>query len=123
MDEERIEKTRRTAELYFRGVPAEDRPYDLARDLSLFITGSLYARERLPHPVRQLVTVGCLTVLGRLEELRLHIEAALNVGCRPEEIAEAIFQSMVYGGVPAGNQALKVLREVLIRRGLWEANG
>lgn len=128
MDEEAIEKTRRTAELYFRGVPPEDRPYelwkafdrDLARDLSLFITGRMYARERIPHPVRQLVTVGCLTVLGRLEELRLHIEAALNVGCRAEEIAEAIFQSMVYGGVPAGNQALKVLREVLVARGLWE---
>ena len=63
--------------------------------------------------------MACLTVLSRLEELKLHIQAALNVGCSPEEIAEVIFQTMVYGGVPAGNQALKTLRTVLIEKG-WD---
>jgi 4-carboxymuconolactone decarboxylase len=125
-DKEVIEKTRRTAELYFEGV-TEERPYDLwqafdkglARDLSLFITGRMYARERIPHPTRQLVTVAALTVLSRPEELRLHIHAALNVGCRPREIAETIFQTAVYGGVPATNTALKVLKSVLEDKGLW----
>ena len=125
-DKEVIEKTRRTAELYFKGV-TEERPYDLwqafdkglARDLSLFITGRMYARERIPHPTRQLVTVAALTVLSRPEELRLHIHAALNVGCRPQEIAETIFQTAVYGGVPATNTALKVLKSVLEAKGLW----
>ncbi len=126
MDERIIEKTKQTAELYFRDVEGE-RPYelwrafdkDMARDLSLFITGRMYAREKIPHPTRQLVTVAALTVLSRPEELRLHIAAALNVGCTPREIAEVIFQTMIYGGVPAGNSALKVLREVLQERGLW----
>ena len=126
MDPEVIEKTRKTAELYFKDVDGE-RPFDLwrafdqelARDLSLFITGRMYAREKIPHPTRQLVTVAALTVLSRTEELRLHIAAALNVGCTPREIAEVIFQTMVYGGVPAGNSALKVLREVLQQRGQW----
>jgi len=126
VDPEVIEKTRKTAELYFKDVDGE-RPFDLwrafdqelARDLSLFITGRMYAREKIPHPTRQLVTVAALTVLSRTEELRLHIAAALNVGCTPREIAEVIFQTMVYGGVPAGNSALKVLREVLQQRGQW----
>jgi len=126
VDEQIIEKTKQTAELYFREVEGE-RPYelwrafdkDLARDLSLFITGRMYAREKIPHPTRQLVTVAALTVLSRPEELRLHIAAALNVGCTPHEIAEVIFQTMIYGGVPAGNSALKVLREVLQERGQW----
>ena len=126
MDQEVIEKTRKTAELYFKDVDGE-RPFELwrafdkelARDLSLFITGRMYAREKIPHPTRQLVTVAALTVLSRPEELRLHIAAALNVGCTPREIAEVIFQTMVYGGVPAGNSALKVLREVLQQRGQW----
>jgi 4-carboxymuconolactone decarboxylase len=61
-----------------------------------------------------------LTVLSRLDELRLHIQAALNVGCTPEEIAEVIFQTLVYGGVPAANAALKTLKSVLEERGLWE---
>ncbi len=54
---------------------------DLARDLSLFITGQMYAREKIPHPTRQLITVAALTVLSRPEELRLQIQVnCLNVG-------------------------------------------
>jgi 4-carboxymuconolactone decarboxylase len=65
------------------------------------------------------VTVAALTVLERLEELKLHIFAALNVGCKPEEIAEVIFQCGIYGGMPVVNQALKVLRETLQETGNW----
>ena len=124
-----IEKTKETAGRYFKDVQGE-RPYDLwrsfdrdlAKDLSLFITGQMYAREKIPHQTRQLITVAALTVLSRLDELRLHIHAALNVGCNPREIAEVIFQTAVYGGVPATNQALKTLRSVLEEKGLWPLN-
>lgn len=126
MDKKIVEKTKKTAALYFKDVKG-DRPFDLwrafdkdlAKDLSLFITGQMYARERIPHPTRQLVTIAALTVLSRPEELKLHIEAALNVGCAPGDIAETIFQTMIYGGVPSANAALKVLREVLKEKGLW----
>jgi len=126
LSKELIEKTKQTAELYFKGVKGE-RPFelwrafdkDLAKDLSLFITGSMYAREKIPHETRQLITIASLTVLSRPEELKLHIEAALNVGCSPGEIAETIFQTLVYGGVPAANTALKVLRNVLQEKGMW----
>lgn len=122
-----VDKTRKTAQLYFEGVK-DERPFDLwrsfdkglAKDLSLFITGQMYAREKIPHQTRQLVTVAALTVLSRLEELKLHTHAALNVGCTPEEVAEVIFQTAIYGGVPATNQALKVLREVMKEKGVWE---
>jgi 4-carboxymuconolactone decarboxylase len=122
-----VERTKKTAELYFKGV-TEERPFDLwkafdkdlAKDLSIFITGQMYSREKIPHTTRQLITVACLTVLSRLDELKLHIQAALNVGCTPEEIAEVIFQTVVYGGVPTANQALKTLRTVLIEKGLWQ---
>jgi len=100
MSDDPVEKTRRTAALYFKGVQ-DEKPYELwkafdpelARDLSLFITGKMYAREKLPHPIRQLITIAALTVLGRSEELKLHIQAALNVGCTKEQIAETIFQT------------------------------
>ena len=126
LDPEIIEKTKRTARLYFKDVQGE-RPFDLwrsfdkdlAKDLSLFITGQMYAREKIPHQTRQLITVAALTVLSRLDELQLHIHAALNVGCTPQEIAEVIFQTAVYGGMPATNQALKTLRTVLEEKGLW----
>ena len=126
MSENIVEKTKKTAELYFKGVKGE-RPFDLwrsfdpdlAKDLSLFITGQMYAREKIPHTTRQLVTVAALTVLARLDELRLHIEAALNVGCTPQEIAEVIFQTAIYGGMPATNSALKTLKSVLEEKNLW----
>jgi 4-carboxymuconolactone decarboxylase len=124
-----VEKTKKTAGLYFKDVEGE-RPYDLwrsfdgdlAKDLSLFITGQMYAREKIPHQTRQLITVAALTALSRLDELRLHIHAALNVGCTPQEIAEVIFQTAVYGGMPATNQALKTLRSVLEEKGEWPLN-
>ena len=126
MNDDIIKKTQKTAALYFEGV-TDERPFDLwrsfdrdlAKDLSLFITGQMYAREKIPHPTRQLVTVAALTVLSRTEELKLHIHAALNVGCRPEEIAETIFQTAIYGGVPATNAALKTLRSVLKEKNMW----
>jgi 4-carboxymuconolactone decarboxylase len=121
-----VEKTKKTAELYFKDVKQE-KPFDLwrafdkelARDLSLFITGQMYAREKIPHKTRQLITVAALTVLSRLDELRLHIQAALNVGCTSHEIAEVIFQTAIYGGMPATNAALKTLKSVLEEKGLW----
>ena len=126
MDKDIVEKTKKTAGLYFKDV-TDERPFDLwrafdkdlAKDLSLFITGQMYAREKIPHTTRQLVTVAALTVLSRLEELRLHIQAALNVGCTPREIAEVIFQTAIYGGMPSTNQGLKTLKSVLEERGEW----
>lgn len=126
MTDDIVAKTKETAALYFREVKGE-KPFELwrafdkqmARDLSLFITGSMYAREKIPHPTRQLITVAALTALGQQDELQLHIQAALNVGCTPEEIAETIFQTAVYAGVPAMNTGLKVLRGALEAKGMW----
>jgi 4-carboxymuconolactone decarboxylase len=126
MDDDLKAKTTKTAKLYFDGYP-DERPFDLwrsfdkglARELSVFITGQMYARERIPHQTRQLVTIGALTVLERSEELKLHVYAALNVGCNPRDIAEVIFQCGIYGGMPVTNQGLKILREVLRERGEW----
>ena len=126
MSDEIVEKTNTTGALYFNGVEGE-KPFELwqafdkhlGKELSLFITGKLYAREKIPHPTRQLVTVAVLTVLSRLDELKLHIHAALNVGCTPQEISEVIFQTFTYGGIPTVNAALKVLREVLSEKDMW----
>ena len=128
MTDDLKQKTRDTAKLYFDGVSGE-RVYDLwrafdpglARELSMFVTGQLYSREKIPHPTRQLTVVAALTVLERLDELRVHIWAAFNVGCTAEEIAEVIFQMFTYGGAPVVNQALLVLRDVMTERGLTPA--
>ena len=126
LNDDIAKKTKETANLYFKGVK-DEKPYDLwrafdkdlSKDLSLFITGQMYAREKLPHKTRQLITVSALAALSRPDELRLHIQAALNVGCGPEEIAETIFQTFIYAGMPAANTALKTLKSVLEEKGMW----
>ena len=119
-----VEKTGKTANLYFSSVKNEEKPYnlwrefdkDLARDMSLYITGTMYSREKIPHQTRQLVTVAALTSLSKPEELKLHVHAAFNVGCSKEEIAEVMFQTSIYAGVPACNTALSVLKTVIKER-------
>ena len=121
---ELVEKTGKTAKLYFSSVKNEEKPYnlwrefdkDLARDMSLYITGTMYSREKIPHQTRQLITVAALTSLSKPEELKLHVHAAFNVGCTKEEIAEVMFQTSIYAGVPACNTALSVLKIVLKER-------
>ena len=111
--------------LYFNGLKGE-KVFDLwesfdselALDLTHFISGSMYAREKIPHTTRQLTAVAALTVMGKPEELQVHIYGALNVGCKPDEIAEVIFQMFTYAGAPAVNDGLKALREVMNNRDL-----
>jgi 4-carboxymuconolactone decarboxylase len=127
MDEELKKKTKETAsKLFGKGVKF-DPPYlmwkefdrDLASDFSLFITGKLYARTVLTLPERQMIACAMLAALGATDELRLHVNGALNVGCAPRKIAEIFFQLATYAGMPAVNEALRVYRDVLKERGEW----
>lgn len=120
-------KTQETAnQLFGKGIKM-DPPYltwkefdrDLANDLSLFITGNLYSRTVLSLPERQMAACAMLAALRATDELRLHVNAALNVGCDPRKIAEIFFQLATYAGMPAVNEALHVYRDVLRERGEW----
>jgi len=129
MDEKLKEKTKQTAGKLFGGGMKIDPPYltwkefdrDLANDFSLFITGNLYSRTVLTLPERQMAACAMLAALGAADELRLHVNAALNVGCDPKKLAEVFFQLAPYGGMPLVNKALEVFREVLKARGEWES--
>jgi 4-carboxymuconolactone decarboxylase len=92
---------------------------DLANDFSKFITGNLYSRTVLTLPERQMAACAMLAALRASDELRLHVNAALNVGCDPRKLAEIFFQLATYAGMPAVNEALQVYRDVLKERGEW----
>lgn len=85
-------------------------------DFQRFITegawGSVWTRPGLPRPVRSLVTLAILASLGHWEEFTMHIRAARNTGATREEIKEALFHVAVYAGVPAGNRAYALAKEV-----------
>jgi len=127
MDEELKKRTQATAaKLFGKGIKM-DPPYlmwkefdrDLANDFSGFITGNLYSRTVLTLAERQMVACAMLAALRATEELRLHVNAALNVGCDPKKLTEVFFQLATYAGMPTVNEALKVFREVLKERGEW----
>ena len=126
-DEEIKKRTKETATKLFAGGAKIDPPYflwrdfnkELANDFSKFITGSLYSRTVLTLPERQMVACAMLAALGARAELRLHVNAALNVGCEPRKLAEVFFQVATYAGMPAMNEALEVYRDVLKERGEW----
>jgi 4-carboxymuconolactone decarboxylase len=120
-------KTQETAtRLFGKGIKM-DPPYlmwrqydkDLANDFSRFITGNLYSRTVLTLPERQMAACAMLAALRATGELKLHVNAALNVGCDPRKLAEIFFQVATYAGMPAVNEALEIYRDVLKERGEW----
>ncbi|MDY0042873.1 MAG: carboxymuconolactone decarboxylase family protein [Desulforhabdus sp.] len=127
MEKALVERTKETAKLLFSGPVAVEVPYqlwkefdpELAKQLSLFITGNLYSRQVLPLAQRQVVAVAALAALQKTDELKIHVHGALNVGVSVEELTETIFLVGVYAGFPAVNAALAALKEVLISRGVW----
>jgi 4-carboxymuconolactone decarboxylase len=126
-NEEIKKRTQETAKKLFSKGIKMDPPYltwkefdkDLANDLSMFITGNLYSRTVLTLPERQMAACAMLAALRARGELKLHINAALNVGCDRRKLAEVFFQLATYAGMPAVNEALEVYREVLKERGEW----
>ena len=91
---------------------------DIAPDFADWIVdfsyGDVMARPGLDLRSRQLATVAALTALGNAQpQLRVHIEGALKVGCRPQEVIEVILQMAVYAGFPAAVNALTVARDVI----------
>jgi 4-carboxymuconolactone decarboxylase len=66
-----------------------------------------------------MVACAMLAALRARDELKLHVNAALNVGCHPKKLTEIFFQLATYAGMPAVNEALQVYREVLKERGEW----
>lgn len=122
------EITRKTADMLFGNLGKEEGVYnlwrqfdkDLAREISMFYTGRLYAREVISQKQRELCAVAALTVRNFKDELRVHIHAAMNVGATRQEVAEVIFQMATYGGVPCMVEGFKILRNALKERGEWE---
>lgn len=127
MNDDLRKRTQETASKLFGKGTKMDPPYliwrefdkDLANDFSMFITGNLYSRTVLTLPERQMVACAMLAALHATDELKLHVNAALNVGCDPKKLTEVFFQLATYAGMPAVNEALQVYRDVLRERGEW----
>jgi 4-carboxymuconolactone decarboxylase len=58
--------------------------------------------------------MAALTALGTCRpQLKVHLHAALNVGCNAEEVKEVILRMSVYAGCPATLTGMFAFKEVL----------
>ena len=76
-----------------------------------------------PQPIgnreREIAVISALTTLGyALPQLRVHINAGLNVGLEKDEIIAIISTMTGYAGFPATLNALFTAQEVFTERGL-----
>jgi 4-carboxymuconolactone decarboxylase len=86
---------------------------EFGRYLIEFPFGDIYSRAGLDLKSREIATIAALTALGNATpQLKVHIRAALNIGCSKEEILETIMQMAVYAGFPAALNGLFAAKEV-----------
>jgi 4-carboxymuconolactone decarboxylase/3-oxoadipate enol-lactonase/4-carboxymuconolactone decarboxylase len=93
------------------------RTNDFTADFQDLITryawGEIWSRPGLDRRMRSAITLTALVARGQLEELELHVHAAIRNGLTADEIKEVLLQSAIYCGVPAANSAFAVANRVL----------
>ena len=90
---------------------------EFGRYLIEFPFGDIYSRQGLDLRSREVATIAALTALGNAApQLKVHIEAGLNVGLSRDEIVEIIMQMAVYAGFPAALNGLFAAKEVFEHR-------
>jgi 4-carboxymuconolactone decarboxylase len=96
---------------------AVERTTEFTADFQDLITryawGEIWRRPGLDRRTRSCITLTALVALGRLEELEMHVRAALRNGLTADEIKEVLLHSAIYCGVPAANAAFAVAQRVL----------
>ena len=78
------------------------------------IFAEMSARGVLDMQQRELVTLACLLTQGdTAAQLKIHIQAAMNVGLSQEEIVECFIHCLSYVGFPKVLNAISVLKTVV----------
>lgn len=91
---------------------------DIAPDLGRMIVehsyGEVFSRDGIDLKTRELSACAALAAIGSATTetpLRVHINAALNVGASREEIIETLINLAPYSGYPTTQQAIRIAAE------------
>lgn len=100
---------------------------DFDRDFQELVTeycwGGIWGRGGLSKQQRSLNNLCLLSALNRPHEFKSHIRGALHNGCSLDEIKETLLQVAIYCGIPAGVEAFRLAREVLVQEGVEVGGG
>jgi 3-oxoadipate enol-lactonase/4-carboxymuconolactone decarboxylase len=90
---------------------------DFNRDFQTMITryawGTVWTRPGLDRRTRRLLVLMTTAALGRWEEFRMHLRAALAHGLEECDVKELLLQAAIYAGVPAANTGFHIAIEEL----------
>jgi 4-carboxymuconolactone decarboxylase len=78
--------------------------------------GDVWERPDLSKRDRSLITVAALIALYRPEQLRFHLNKAMDNGLSKEELIEVITHLAFYSGWPTAMTAIAVEQEVMATR-------
>jgi 3-oxoadipate enol-lactonase / 4-carboxymuconolactone decarboxylase len=88
---------------------------DFNREFQEMITryawGTIWTRPGLDRRTRRLLVLTMMAALGRWEEFRMHVRAALEHGFDPSDLKELLLQSAIYAGVPVANNGFHIASE------------
>ena len=79
--------------------------------------GDVWERPGLSKRDRSLITVSALMALNRTEQLRFHIEKALENGMLKDELIETITHLAFYAGWPNAMNAMLIAKEIVAKKG------
>ena len=118
--EDRIERCAEKFGILFGAAPAGDEGTDseFMKILQRFIFGEVCYTGTLSDEDRELVTVTVLAVNQTLPQLKAHVGAALNVGCTPVAIREAVYQCAPFIGFPKTLNAIAAMNEAFTAAGI-----
>jgi 4-carboxymuconolactone decarboxylase len=81
--------------------------------ISRYAWGEIWTRPGLDDRTRRFIVIATTIALGRWEEYRLHVRAAITQGgVTKADLKEVIMQQAIYAGVPAANTAFHLAEEV-----------
>jgi 4-carboxymuconolactone decarboxylase len=73
--------------------------------ITRYVWDEVWNRPAIDHKTRRYMVLSTMMALGRWEEFRLHVGAAMRAGFTKDDIKEIIIQQAVYCGVASGNHA------------------
>jgi 4-carboxymuconolactone decarboxylase len=80
--------------------------------ITRYAWGEIWTRPGLDQRTRRLLVLAMMVALGRQEEFKLHLRAAIEHGVSKDEAKEVLLQAAIYCGVPAANTAFHLAEEV-----------
>jgi 4-carboxymuconolactone decarboxylase len=99
---------------------------DFTRRFQDLVTRYLFAEvwgtDTVPRKIRSIITLSMLVAMGKSNEVKVHVRAALTNGVTKNEIREILLHAMMYAGVPAAVDGFRCAREVFAELGVAESD-